>query len=171
MAWKRIEITETERTAGRRAFGQTARFLLDEDVDPELARALSNLGYNSTSVRAGGLAGRQDEDVLALAKRQDRILITNDRGFADERRFPEHRNPGVVIVPAGPLDDEGVITALRSMLPVVGRFRPLFRGAVVSVDRAGVLSVTDREHASGARRTTRYRDSREGSFYWEDDAE
>jgi hypothetical protein len=95
--------------------------------------------------------------------------VTNDRGFANGRRFPEHRNPGVVIVPAGALDDAGVLTAIRAMLPVVGHFRPLFRGAVVSVDRSGVLSVTDREHESGARRVTRYKDSKEGSFYWEED--
>jgi predicted nuclease of predicted toxin-antitoxin system len=99
--WKRIEIAEAERAAWKRALGQTARFLVDEDIDPELARALSNLGYSSTSVKAAGLAGRPDEDVLAFAKREDRILVTNDRGFANERRFPEHRNPGVVIVPAG----------------------------------------------------------------------
>src|SRR5258707_4854380 len=170
MTWKRSEMSEAERAAWKRAFGQSARFLVDEDSDPELAGALSNLGYSSHSVKAAGLAGRPDEDVLAFAKREHRILMTNDRGFANERRFREHRNPGVVIVPAGSLDDEGVVTAIRSMLPVVGHFRPLFRGAVVSVDRAGVLSVTDREYDSGARRTTRNRDSKEGSFYWEDEA-
>src|SRR5262245_18308763 len=166
--WKRIEISEAEKEAGQRAFGKTARFLVDEDIDPTLAAALSNLGYNSKSVRAAGLAGHSDEDVLAFAKREDRILVTSDEGFANERRFPEHRNPGVVIIPAGAVDDPGVITALRAMLPIVGRFRPLFKGTVVRIDRTGVLSVTVREHDSGARRTTRYKDSGEGSFYWEE---
>jgi hypothetical protein len=73
MTWKRIEIAEAEKAAWKRAFGQAARFLVDEGIDPELARALSNLGYKSTSVKAAGLEGRSDEDVLAFAKREDRI--------------------------------------------------------------------------------------------------
>jgi hypothetical protein len=80
------------------------------------------------------------------------------------------RSVGYVIIPSGPVDDPGVLTALRAMLAVVGNFRPLFKGAVVRIDRAGVLSVTVREHDSGARRTTRYKDSSEGSFYWEENA-
>ena len=165
--WKEIEISEAEKAAWAREFGETARFLVDEDIDPRLAALLSDRGYKSKSVEEVGLSGRSDEDVLAFAKREDRILVTNDQGFANERRFPEHRNPGIVIIPPGPLDDPGVGEALASVLPLVGHYRPMFRGAIVKVDRSGVLSVTNREHDSGARRTTRYMYSRAGSFSWE----
>jgi predicted nuclease of predicted toxin-antitoxin system len=169
--WKLIDISEAEIAAWAKEFGEKARFLIDEDLDPALAPLLADRGYNSKAVLDVGLAGHSDEDVLAFAKREDRILVTNDDGFADERRFPEHRNPGVVIVPSGRLDDPGVIEAIASMLPLVGHYRPMFTGAVVKVDRHGVLSITDREHESGARRTSRYRYTKSGSFYWDPNGE
>ncbi len=159
-------MTKGEREAASRALRETARFLVDENVPPELARLLTARGYNAKSVAYVGMRGRSDEDVLARALRDDRILITNDDGFREERRFPEHRHPGIVIIPNGPLTDDGVITALSSMLPLVGNHRGLFAGAVVRMDRGGVLTVTSRDFDSGARVTTRYKYSSTGEFYW-----
>ena len=165
--WKEIVISKAEIAAWAREFGERAHFLIDEDIDPHLASILSDRGYNSKAVGDISLSGHSDEDVLAYAKRENRILVTNDQDFANAQRFPEHRNPGIVIIPAGMLDDPGVVQALASMLPLVGHYRPMFRGAVVELDRSGVLCVTDREHDSGVRRRTRYMYSRAGSFYWE----
>jgi hypothetical protein len=72
-----------------------------------------------------------------------------------------------VIIPNGPLTDNGVITALSSMLSLVGKHRGLFAGAVVQVDRDGVLAVTSRDLDSGARVTTRYKYSLAREFYWD----
>jgi len=169
--WKEIDISNNELAAWTAEFGKRARFLVDENMDPELATILRELKYNSISVADAGLTGLPDEAILAFAKREDRILITSDDDFENERRFPEHRNPGVVIIPDGRLDDTGVQKALASMLPVVGHYRPLFNGAIVRVDRAGILSVTAREHDTGARKTTRYKHSKHGSYIWDDGSE
>jgi predicted nuclease of predicted toxin-antitoxin system len=160
-------MTKVESEAASRALRETARFLVDENVPPELTRLLTERGYNAKSVSDIGMRGRSDEDVLARALRDNRLLITNDDDFREERRFPEHRNPGIVIIPNGPLTDDGVITALSSMLPLVGKHRGLFAGAVVQVDRDGVLAVTSRDLDSGARVTTRYKYSSAGEFYWD----
>ena len=73
---------------------------MDEYIDPHLAAWFLKLGYNSKSVADVSLSSHSGEDVLAFAKREDRILVVNDGALADQRRFSEQRNPAVVIHPA-----------------------------------------------------------------------
>src|SRR3974390_3891698 len=80
---------------------QKTRFLIDESLGPGVARYLRDAGFNSTFVGDVGLTGRSDEDVFAYAWAEKRMLWTHDRDFLDDTRFPEHRNPGVVILPGG----------------------------------------------------------------------
>jgi predicted nuclease of predicted toxin-antitoxin system len=47
-----------------------------------------------------GLGGRSDEEIFAYAWREKRIIWTHDRDFLDDKRFPVHRNPGVLVLPA-----------------------------------------------------------------------
>jgi predicted nuclease of predicted toxin-antitoxin system len=156
--WKPIDIPPEEQKALARNFKKKARFLLDENLDPALAYFLKKRGYHTKTVSEVGLKGRSDREVLALAKRQDRILITGDiKDFSNERMFPEQRNPGIVVLPTSDLDDPGMIEAIATMLPIVGDFRELYRGAIVCVDREGALTIRARNFDSGARSKTRYK--------------
>ena len=57
------------------------KFLLDENAELRLARFLRELGHDVTSIVRDYPTSLPDEDVLALAQREGRILITNDRDF------------------------------------------------------------------------------------------
>lgn len=59
------------------------RFLLDESADARLGVHLRRLGHDVTAVAADHLAGIKDVDILAIAEREERILITNDRDFGE----------------------------------------------------------------------------------------
>jgi hypothetical protein len=167
MPWRPIKVTKEEIATFERRFKKKARLLLDENLDPALAQALRALGWKVETVEEVGLRGRDDSDVLAYAHRENRILITGDRGFRDERRFPPHRNPGVVIIPQD-LDDAA--RSLGTVLPIVGEYRELFRGAIVEVDRGGTISVRSAK-ADGRRSTTRYRYSKGPyALEWEGEA-
>jgi predicted nuclease of predicted toxin-antitoxin system len=157
MPWKKIDQPNKRETAEfKRAFVRRARFLIDEDLPGALARALNRRGWNVRTVEDLGLKGRSDEEILAAAFREDRILLTQDTDFLNERRFPRHRNPGLVILPGGSGNIEALVEALGVLLPIVGAYREVFRGAYIQISAEGVLSVTSLDK-TGARQTSRYR--------------
>jgi predicted nuclease of predicted toxin-antitoxin system len=166
MAWKQIRVTKEEIAAFERRFKKRARLLLDENLDPALAEGLRALGWKLETVDEVGLRGHDDEDVLAYAHRKNRLLITNDRGFRDESRFPPHRNPGVVIIPQ---DLNEAARSLGAVLPIVGEYRGLFRGDTIEVDRGGSISIRSSKN-DGRRTTIRYRYSRgPDALVWEEE--
>lgn len=59
------------------------RLYLDEDVDPLLARALADRGYNVLTTHQAGRISAKDSDQLAFAAQEARaILIHNVAHFA-----------------------------------------------------------------------------------------
>lgn len=59
------------------------KFLVDESADARLAGHLKTLGHDATTVARDYSPSLEDSDVLAIARREDRILITNDRDFGE----------------------------------------------------------------------------------------
>ena len=73
------------------------KFLLDESADARLADYLSHVGHDVTTIARDHTPSIQDTEVLAIAHRTSRILITNDKDFGDlvfARRQP---HAGVVL--------------------------------------------------------------------------
>jgi hypothetical protein len=52
----------------------------------------------------------------ATFRKHCRILLTHDEDCWDDRRFPEHRNPGLVIVPGATGDQTDMISGLWWMM-------------------------------------------------------
>lgn len=59
------------------------RFLIDESADARLAAHLSTLGHDAALVAQSHRPGLPDAEVLAIARAQGRILITDDRDFGE----------------------------------------------------------------------------------------
>ena len=57
------------------------RFHLDENVNPAIAVSLRQRGLDVTTTQETGLLRAADEDQLAFATRQQRVLVTHDRDF------------------------------------------------------------------------------------------
>ncbi len=58
------------------------RFLADENVEREVVRLLRKRGHDVAYVSEGG-ASAPDEEVLERARRERRILLTNDKDFGE----------------------------------------------------------------------------------------
>ena len=138
-----------------KVFPKASRFLVDENLGPELAPTLRSLGYNATDTHTLKLNGRSDEEVFSAAWRERRILLTQDRDFLDDWRFPRHRNPGVVVLPAH--NDAALINALVYALALVRQGRELWEGVKMVVCEDGLLAVICHNHDTGAIETTRYK--------------
>jgi predicted nuclease of predicted toxin-antitoxin system len=77
------------------------RFLLDESADARIQPYLRSQGYDASRIASDYQAGLPDQDVLALAVSEDRILITCDNDFGDlvVRQGRAHR--GVILFRLG----------------------------------------------------------------------
>ncbi len=72
------------------------RFLLDESADARLAAHLEARGHDAQFVALHHRPGLPDPEVLAIAHREGRILITDDRDFG-ELVF-RHRQPHAGVI-------------------------------------------------------------------------
>lgn len=66
----------------------SVRFLIDEQLPPELARWLSGRGYPSDHVGDLGLAGAEDGAIAEEALRTGAAVWSKDRDFAERARGP-----------------------------------------------------------------------------------
>lgn len=75
------------------------KFLIDENLSPRLAQYLRlSLGFDAVHVNEIGMSGASDEDLLARAIAEHRVIMTsNGRDFRKlGRNCPEH--PGLAIL-------------------------------------------------------------------------
>lgn len=97
---------------GRKA---KARFYSDENF-PELAvRILRHNGVRVITAKEAGLVGRSDEDHAAYALRQRYVLLTCDRDFLNERRFPLIHCPVIVVFNFGSGSSRETLRSFRCL--------------------------------------------------------
>ena len=158
MPWEPISNPSSEGHSWfTRTFSKKARFLVDENTGPTVAAALRSLGWNARAANEVGLNGRPDEDLFAYAWRDDRIIVTQDHDFMDDRRFPPHRNPGVLVLPNTPPDGQVFARTMRVALDLVGPFAKFWRGSKIVISEDGTIAITNRNPDNGAMETDRYR--------------
>jgi len=92
------------------------KFLLDESVDVRVAPHLSRLGHDVTSIVEDYQRSLPDPDVLAIAYREARIVITNDRDFGDLVFHHHHPHAGVIYLRLGTYEIGAIIARLLHVL-------------------------------------------------------
>lgn len=92
------------------------RFLLDENVENRILLHLRSLGHDVTTIARDYPTSLSDEAVLAIARRERRVLITNDVDFGElvvRRRLRHH---GVILVRLPFGDTARKIAAVTSLV-------------------------------------------------------
>lgn len=70
---------------------------LDENLSRHLKGPLAQEGHEVATAEGEDLLGKSDVEVGAAAKGEGRMLFTLDLEFADLRKFPPGKHPGVVL--------------------------------------------------------------------------
>jgi predicted nuclease of predicted toxin-antitoxin system len=70
----------------------------DANVPREIIAELRRAGIPVVAASEEGLAKRSDEEILAWTKRIGRVLLTLDRDFWDDRKFPLRKSPGIIFI-------------------------------------------------------------------------
>jgi predicted nuclease of predicted toxin-antitoxin system len=146
MPWVKLELPSHQRRRElNEEFRGRARFLVDESMGEFVARVLhEEERYNTKYVGDVGLLGRSDEDVFAYAWKEDRIILTHDPDFLDDRGFPPNRNPGIVLIRPGSSgrDNRGLKVCLIKMLYIAGDHASWFRGRKLDYSSESNLTIT-----------------------------
>jgi predicted nuclease of predicted toxin-antitoxin system len=139
--WHRLpDLSNEESLDFEREFKKKARFLVDENMGNDVAVLLRDFKYNATFVGDVGLIGCADETVFAYAWKDKRILLTHDADFLDDKKFPFHRNPGVIVLP-GAEGDGTLEPAIADLLRIVAPYESAHIGAKITVTQDRVWTI------------------------------
>jgi predicted nuclease of predicted toxin-antitoxin system len=108
------------------------RYYADECFDHRVARALRDAGADVRSA-AEAARGANDPDVLTAARADDRILLTQDKGFGALIFQFRHVSSGVVLARIEGLDGQHVAAVAASILALPNHGR----GAFTTLDMEG----------------------------------
>ena len=116
------------------------RLKLDENLPDDARKAAVALGHDVDTVVDEELDGARDPAVLAAALREDRFVITLDRGFGDVRRYPPGTHAGIAVLRVDSQDARSVADALATFLrnDTLGELRGcivVVRGHLVRIRR------------------------------------
>jgi predicted nuclease of predicted toxin-antitoxin system len=169
MPWKRLDdFTQAEEAEAVRLFKTKARFLVDENLGQPVAELLRELGWNTVSVDERAHQGYADESIFALAWREKRILVTKDRDFLNDRRFPEQRNPGIIVLPDAPIESLKFVEAISNLHLLIAPMARAYYKAKVDLSNSQAISIRSRNADTGSVETSRYRIARDGNVeIWE----
>lgn len=113
------------------------KFVLDQSTDARLLPVLREHGHDATRIGSDYPPGLTDLEVLAIAAREQRILITDDSDFGDLVFHHLHPHNGVVYLRLGP--DADLATKTERLTDVLSRYPEMTgRFLVVTRDRIRV---------------------------------
>jgi predicted nuclease of predicted toxin-antitoxin system len=109
---------------------------VDEDLPVSLKQELRNAGHDVLSVADQGWSGRGDGFIRSRVRREGRLLITADKGFADARfPFPRHQG-GIILLRLNRESLKGYVMLIRRLLAAAD-LRQL-RGCITVVTMKGI---------------------------------
>jgi hypothetical protein len=150
MVWKPVSSpSKKEMSEFLSEHRRSARFLVDESLGEEVAEQIKELGWNVKYVDEVGLRGHADEDVYAYAHKENRVILTHDDDFMDNRRFPFSICSGVVVIPGASGDENALGKAVAGILAMFGNLGDFFNGTKISIATDGLWTVYSFDRSSG----------------------
>jgi predicted nuclease of predicted toxin-antitoxin system len=123
------------------------KFLFDQNIERRLAALLKNLGHNVKIVSVDYPPGILDDEVLAHAFKEKRILLTNDRSDFGELIFRYHHSHcGVILFRRMRSGD--INTKQRRLLFVLEQYKNHFdQFVVVTPERVKIRKTVTKQAA------------------------
>jgi len=92
------------------------RFLTDENISKSLVAALREKMHNVKDIKEEKLFGTPDKEIIDMAKREDRIVLTHDKDFSNISVFPLQSHNGIILIKYKDLSPDNVIAKFVPLL-------------------------------------------------------
>jgi predicted nuclease of predicted toxin-antitoxin system len=112
------------------------RFLLDMGISPDVVATLRDLGHDAVHIHELGLGTLSDTEIMRLAIREGRTVITHDLDFANLLAASAASLPSVILFRLRNMRPERVMARLRVV--ITAHAADLEAGAVISVSELQV---------------------------------
>ena len=112
------------------------RVLLDQGLAPRAAALLRATGWDAVHVAEVGLQRADDQDILRVARQEDRGCITLDHDFHRHLALAQSTGPSVVFIRVEGLGAEGQAALIRRVWETCRE--ALDYGSAVTVDNRAV---------------------------------
>lgn len=112
------------------------RFLADMNISPKTVRLLREQGWDILRVSEVLPASAKDLEVLAFARQERRVVITQDLDFSVLLALSGCSHPSLVTLRLPFPEPETVIRRLLEVIPQVESF--LLRGCAVTVEESAI---------------------------------
>lgn len=111
------------------------KFLVDENVFPKITLHLRSLGHDVKSIQEEGLNRIADDEIVRLAKKEDRAIITFDKHFGNVLKYPPSNTAGIVHIRIHPPLLKDLLLAIDNLFK---KYRlPSFHGKLIVLSRTG----------------------------------
>lgn len=110
------------------------KLLADENIPPAVVRFLRERGFEVKQVTGAGSAGASDDEIMLLARKEERVLLTLDKHFANILIYPPSSHHGIIRIRIHP--------------PLIGEINQAFDQLLKTFDLntiGGSLIVLERE--------------------------
>lgn len=109
---------------------------VDEDLPKAAGEMLRDQGYEAASVIEQGMGGWKDPAVWQAVQREERFLVTADKGFADVRLYPPGQHAGILLLRP---NEDGIKPMMALLNEVLASYRlEVLAGAVTVVTPRGI---------------------------------
>jgi predicted nuclease of predicted toxin-antitoxin system len=83
------------------------KFLADENIFPNVITFLRKLGHEFKGIQEYDLTHATDENIIDIATKEKRTILTFDKHFGDILRYPPQNSAGIILIRIHPplLDD------------------------------------------------------------------
>jgi len=163
MNWKPVATPSKEEIAEfLKDRKKSARFLVDESAGTELASQMKEIGLNVKYVDDVGLRGRSDEEVFAYARKQNRVILTHDEDFMNNRQIPIYLSPGIVKIPGASGDEDALVQAVSQVVSMFGNLGQFFEKTKISITSEGIWTINKFNQDTGIITKSIYKFPRNG---------
>ncbi|MBI5051206.1 DUF5615 family PIN-like protein, partial [Candidatus Micrarchaeota archaeon] len=91
-------------------------FLTDENIPITVVKSLRAKGHSVKDIKEERLFGLSDEEILKIASKENRVIITNDKDFLNlTKRVPSNHN-GIIVIRFSIQDPKSVSIKLLEIL-------------------------------------------------------
>jgi len=131
------------------------RFYADENFPALATSLLRKLGANVVTAHETKSSKQAGEDNAGYARRAGCVLLSRDRNYLDERRFPSSHCPAIVVVDFGSSSREEILGVCACLARILLTPKLFDKCAKIAVDRGSRVEYFRRP--DGKTRRARYR--------------